>query len=96
MSLIKGIVDIGDLCTHCHRDTSYGSGLFVNRIPSGTETENGYMCPDCQMYECDRCDKLIDCDDDILVDTPTHTDRVHYECLTHKERVEYKLNGGSE
>jgi hypothetical protein len=32
-------VNIGDLCTHCGRDTSYGngSGLFVNRIPSGAE-----------------------------------------------------------
>jgi hypothetical protein len=29
-------IDIGDLCTHCGRDTSFGSGnlLFVNRIPS--------------------------------------------------------------
>lgn len=30
-------VDIGDLCTHCGRDTSLGSGLFVGRIPSGRE-----------------------------------------------------------
>jgi len=36
------ILDIGDLCTHCGRDTSFGSVdyegkqllLFVNRIPS--------------------------------------------------------------
>jgi len=38
-------VDIGDLCTHCGRDTSFGSVdhngeellLFVNRIPSGAD-----------------------------------------------------------
>ena len=32
-------IDIGDLCTHCGRDTSFGSGelLFANRIPSGTD-----------------------------------------------------------
>jgi len=32
-------IDIGDLCTHCGRDTSFGSGesLFVNRIPSGAD-----------------------------------------------------------
>ena len=32
-------VEIGDLCTHCGRDTSFGSGelLFVNRIPSGAD-----------------------------------------------------------
>ena len=33
--------DIGDRCTHCGRDTSFGSGnhLFVNRIPSETNAE---------------------------------------------------------
>ena len=30
-------VDIGNLCTHCSRDTSFGSGLFVDRIPSSTD-----------------------------------------------------------
>ena len=32
-------IDIGDLCAHCGRDTSFGSGelLFANRIPSGTD-----------------------------------------------------------
>ena len=32
-------INIGDLCTHCGRDTSFESGelLFVNRIPSGTD-----------------------------------------------------------
>lgn len=31
--------DIGDRCTHCGRDTSFGSGnlLFVNRIPSSSD-----------------------------------------------------------
>ena len=29
-------IDIGDLCTHCGRDTSLGL-LFVNRIPSGAD-----------------------------------------------------------
>lgn len=66
--------EIGDLCTHCGRDTSLGSGLFVNRIPSGTDAKlvltsgendieiqvdvNGYMCADCQSVECDQCGKL--------------------------------------
>lgn len=86
------IVDIGDLCTHCHRDTSFGSGLFVNRIPSGTETEDGYMCPDCQMIECDRCDKSIECGEDVTVETATHPEWVHWDCLTHKEKVAIKLD----
>ena len=57
-------VDIGNLCTHCGEDTALGTGLFVNRIPSGTDgtlvmtagdadgrvsvTIDGYMCPACQ------------------------------------------------
>lgn len=30
-------LDIGDLCTNCGRDTSFGTGLFVNRIPSSAD-----------------------------------------------------------
>ena len=53
--------DIGNLCTHCSRDTSFasGNGLFVNRIPSDTGEVVGYMCPDCQQIECDNCHKLV-------------------------------------
>ena len=67
-------VDIGNLCTHCGRDTAFGTGLFVNRIPSGTDgtlvitggeedvrisvTVDGYMCPDCQLVECENCGEL--------------------------------------
>jgi len=49
--MMTEIIDIGNLCTHCHKDTSFGSGRFVNRIPSETETESGYMCPECQPSE---------------------------------------------
>ena len=64
-------LDIGDLCTHCGRDTAFeaGNGLFVNRIPCGadgrieltlTDTPlivelDGYLCPDCQAVPCDKC-----------------------------------------
>lgn len=55
-------LDIGDGCTDCGRDTRAGSGLFVNRIPSGTEHDGceivGYLCADCQAVECDRCGEL--------------------------------------
>ena len=66
---------IGDLCTHCGRDTSLVL-LFVNRIPSGAdgtlvlaggdevkvEVElTGYMCGECQSVECDECgNKVLD------------------------------------
>ena len=55
-------IDFGDKCTECERDTSFGSGLFVNRIPSQMEHElpsgkfeirDGFMCVECQMVECD-------------------------------------------
>ena len=47
--------DIGDLCTHCFRDTSFGSGLYINRIGSETEDYSGYMCIECRMEDCERC-----------------------------------------
>lgn len=67
-------IDIGDLCTHCGKDTSFGSGdlLFVNRIPSGADgklelagevtidvTIDGYMCVECQSIECDLCGEKV-------------------------------------
>jgi DNA-directed RNA polymerase subunit RPC12/RpoP len=36
-----------NICTHCGRDTSMGSGRFVNRIRS----DDGYMCAECQTPE---------------------------------------------
>jgi len=66
-------IDIGNRCTHCLRNTAFtsGNGLFVNRIPSDADghiilgdesikdvTLVGYMCPDCQMVECDRCGRM--------------------------------------
>ena len=46
-----------DLCTHCGRDTSFsaGNGLYVNRLPS----DDGYMCVECQLIPCDRCEKPV-------------------------------------
>lgn len=58
-------VDIGDNCTYCGRDTSPGSGLWVNRIPSGSDSADGqweldgWMCADCQCMECDECGESV-------------------------------------
>ena len=38
-------------CEVCGEDTSFGSGRFVNRIPA----DDNYMCSECQMIECDKC-----------------------------------------
>jgi hypothetical protein len=56
---MSSVSDIGNRCVECDRDTSFGSGLFVNRIPAGTETSNGYLCPDCQLLECDKCGDFV-------------------------------------
>ena len=49
------VIDIGNLCVHCRKDTSFGSGRFVNRYPvfglenidTGQE-EDGYCCDKCE------------------------------------------------
>ena len=67
-------VDIGNLCTTCGRDTSFGSVdengeellLFVNRIPSdsvGTLTlEDGSISVNVEGYMCPDC-QCIECDE---------------------------------
>ena len=80
-------VDIGDKCVACLRSTSFGSG---------TEEYIGWLCPECNWYECDRCNEKIYCDEDCTPydvygdHEPTEFSdgayRVHYECLTEKEK----------
>ena len=49
------VTDIGNLCVHCRRDTSFGSGRFVNRYPvfgmynfDTMQEEDGYCCDNCE------------------------------------------------
>ena len=49
------VIDIGDRCVHCRRDTSFGSGKFINRYPvfglyneELKREEDGYCCADCE------------------------------------------------
>jgi hypothetical protein len=116
-------MDIGNRCVNCGKDTSFGSGLFVNRIPADADYESdindeqgnpifaegeyrdGYLCPDCSAWECDRCDEMIPTDEDICpYDVYDEDDqrsrenfsdgtyRVHFECLTKDEQKAYKDN----
>ena len=97
-------VDIGDKCVECLRPTSFGSGLFVNRIPADNDKYIGYLCPECNWYECDRCDEKIYCDEDCTPycvyldhDITEFSDgayRVHYECLTESEKECMEKNYG--
>jgi len=53
------LTDIGNNCVVCFLDTSAGSGNWSNRVPATTDTLDGYMCAECQMVECDRCQTLV-------------------------------------
>jgi len=89
-------VDIGDKCVECLRPTSFGTGLFVNRIPADNDEYIGWLCPECNWHECDRCDEKIYCDEDCTpydvydsVQVREFSDgayRVHYDCLTEEEK----------
>ena len=93
-------VDIGDKCVECLRSTSFGSGLFVNRIPSDNDNYIGWLCPECNFHECDRCNEKIYCDEDITAydvfgENKNFYDgayRVHEECLTKKEKLIWEQN----
>ena len=104
--------DIGDYCVECLQSTAFGSGRFVNRIPADRDIEDeegnhlgnrdGYLCSECNFWECDRCDEKIYCDEDC---TPYDVNqghapaefsdgayRVHYDCLTNKEKQIMEAN----
>ena len=96
--------DIGNYCVNCLQDTSFGTGRFVNRIPADRDVEDeegnylgrrdGWLCPECYWYECDRCEGKIYNDEDITAydvfkDNKDFSDgayRVHYDCLTEEEK----------
>jgi len=98
--------DAGDLCVYCGKDTSWGSGRFVNRLAAGADIESavwlepteregfdfidGFACAECMEQECARCGKGIALDEDYDVWEENWLERVHYECLTVSE-IEYSL-----
>ena len=104
--------DIGDYCVECLQSTAFGTGRFVNRIPADRDVEDekgnylgrrdGYLCPECNFWECDRCDEKIYCDEDCTpydvyqdhepVEFSDGAYRVHYECLTDKEKEIMEAN----
>ena len=47
---------VTDLCVDCGRDTSMGSGLWVNRVG----WEDGWKCRDCHVYPCSICGEEVD------------------------------------
>ena len=65
-----------------------------NEIPADNDKYIGWLCPECNWHECDRCDEKIYCDEDITAydvfdENKNFSDgayRVHYECLTEEEK----------
>jgi hypothetical protein len=51
-------LEVDQLCVWCRKDTSFGSGWFVNRLPMETEDRDGYACAECQQMKCDECKDL--------------------------------------
>ena len=102
--------DIGDYCVECLQSTAFGTGRFVNRIPADRDVEDeegnylgnrdGYLCPECNFWECDRCDEKIYCDEDITArdvygearDFSDGAYRVHEHCLTKEEKELFDKN----
>ena len=42
-------------CVQCKKSTHFGSGLFVNRVLA----DDGYLCAECQMIECEKCGLMV-------------------------------------
>ena len=47
-------MSVSNDCVQCGRDTSFGSGLFVNRFPA----DDGYVCVECQCMQCELCGEM--------------------------------------
>ena len=110
--------NIGSFCVECLQDTNFRDAegnqtfRFVNRIPASSDVYNekgevigqrsGWLCPECNFYECDRCDEKIYCDEDITADMVYGDDserdfsdgayRVHEHCLTKEEKELFDKN----
>ena len=61
-------IDIEGICVDCGRDTAFGGGLYVNRIPAYGQwfvnnsfeiQVDGYLCADCQCLDCSVCSASV-------------------------------------
>ena len=110
--------DIGSFCVECLQDTNFRDAegnqtfRFVNRISADRDVYNeegevigqrsGWLCAECNWYECDRCDEKIYCDEDVTpycvyqdhepAEFSDGAYRVHYDCLTDKEKQIMEAN----
>ena len=61
------IINRGNMCLDCRKDTSFGTGRFVNRTPSETDKERGYLCKNCEdKFYLDAGIVCLNCDEQSL------------------------------
>ena len=48
------LIDLGDTCVDCFKDTSFGSGRFINRYPVSGPLDDSFTTYD--GYRCEECD----------------------------------------
>jgi len=48
-------MSVKDLCVDCGRDTSMGSGLWVDRLG----WDDGWKCRDCNVWPCSICGEEV-------------------------------------
>jgi hypothetical protein len=93
--------EAGDLCVYCGKDTSFGSGRFVNRVVAsvmaedsalaedaamfGAEVVEGYACAECFEMPCDACGEPIALDEDYRADGGIF----HLACMTREQIEQY-------
>jgi len=77
---------VKDPCIWCGESTAFGSGRFVNRIPSDRDDEeatlDGWACAECAGYECDECGEQIYVDEEIRVDHLDQYGNYHVDCYS--------------
>lgn len=81
-----------ECCTECGDSVALGSGKYVNRIPMdvGTTVGSGWLCSDCQLEECDRCEELHA--EVFTIEDLMDAEHVCFDCLTEEERTELGRN----
>ena len=52
------MINVGEHCIYCNQSVAWGSGLYVNRIPSDYGEKTGFACSTCLLMECDVCGEL--------------------------------------
>ena len=73
-----------DPCVHCGLSTAFGSGRFVNRIPSDSPTgeilDGAFACALCAGFECDECNQQISVDEEVRVENNDGSSNYHKSC----------------